>query len=168
LRTPQNPLFENFSDNGISDSQTVSSHFSIRRFSTPPKQMEQSSMIDKGIGKEMLWIKFESEEVNGQTVYLNLNFCRFVEGIDFFEYSQFVCINVILSIECIFTGVDPFWSYFDPSLNLIFCCNLEMTFYCPKNMMIRNIDFIPLINTNEQKNSSHLSMRRNIFLRQFF
>jgi hypothetical protein len=108
-------------------------------------------MIDKGIRKEMLWIKFESEEVDGQTVCLNLNFCRFLEGIDFFEYLQFVCINVILLIECIFTGVDPLWSCFERSLNLIFCCNLEMTFYYPKNMMIRNIDFISLMNTNDQK-----------------
>jgi hypothetical protein len=35
LRTLHNPLFEMIWDNGISDRQTVSSHFCVRRSSTP-------------------------------------------------------------------------------------------------------------------------------------
>jgi hypothetical protein len=81
--------------------------------------MEECSLIDKRIGREMLWMKFESEEVDGQTVYLNLNFCRFLEGLDFLELSQFVCGDVSLSVECILARVDPLWSCFEQSRNLI-------------------------------------------------
>jgi hypothetical protein len=73
--------------------------------STLQKEMEESSMIDQRIEKEMLWMKFESKEVDGPTVYLNLSFCQFVEGIDFLDNSLFGCIDVIIWTECIFADV---------------------------------------------------------------
>jgi hypothetical protein len=92
----------------------------------------------------------ESKEVDGQTVYLNQSFSRFIEGIDFFDNSQFGCIDVILLTECIFADVYRLWPFFDPSLNPISDLNFQMNFYFEPEMMIRNIEFIFLINTNDQ------------------
>jgi hypothetical protein len=46
--------------------------------------MRESSMIERRIEKEILWMKFDLKEVDGQTVHLNLSLCRFLEGIHFF------------------------------------------------------------------------------------
>jgi hypothetical protein len=108
-------------------------------------------MINEEVGAEMLWMKFESGEVTGRTVPLNLNFCRFLEGIHFFRNSKFGCIDVILSIEFILADVSPLWPFFDPSLNLICYCNIGMNWFCWKEVMIRNIEFISLISTSDQK-----------------
>jgi hypothetical protein len=72
------------------------------RSSTLQEQMEESSIINQEIRKEMLPMKFVSEEVDGQTFSFTLNFCQFIEGIDFSENPKFVCIDVVRSIECIF------------------------------------------------------------------
>jgi hypothetical protein len=113
--------------------------------------MTEASMIDKGVRKELLWMRFESGKVDGPTVYLSLKFCRFLEGIDYSKNSPFVCIDVILSIECIFADVSPLWRCFDPSLNLICYWNIGRNFHCPKEVMIRNIEFISLMSMNDKK-----------------
>jgi hypothetical protein len=47
-------------------------------------------MIGKGIGKEMSWKKFESDQIDGQIVYFGLSFCPFVQG---FSCSQFSMVG---------------------------------------------------------------------------
>jgi hypothetical protein len=101
----------------------------------------------------MFQIKFESKEVNGQTVLLSLNFCQFTEGIDFRNNSQFGCIDVILLTECIFADVYRLWPCCEPSLNQISDWSVQMNFYCEPEVMIRNIELICFINTNNHKKS---------------
>jgi hypothetical protein len=124
--------------------------------------MEEASMIDKEIRKGLFWMKFESRKVNGQTVHPNLSFCQFVEGIGFVQFSLFGCIDVILSRECIFADVYRLWPCFDPSLNQISDLNLQMNFYSEKEVMIRNIEFICFVSTNDQKKCESSVPENNI------
>jgi hypothetical protein len=131
--------------------------------------MEESSMIDEEIEEGLLWMKFGSKEFDGQTVYLNLRFCQFAEGIDFLNNSVFRCIDVILLTECIFADVYRLWPCFDPSLNLILDLNLQMTFYFEPEVMIRNIELICLIKTNDQtKCELSVSEEQQFFSSIFF
>jgi hypothetical protein len=108
-------------------------------------------------------MKFESKEVDAQSVYLNLRFCQFVEGIDFLHNSLCGCIDVILLTECIFADVYRLCPCFDPSLNPISDWNLQIEFYCKNEVMIRNIELICLINANDQKKSESSVCEKQYF-----
>jgi hypothetical protein len=124
-------------------------------------------MIDKEIEKQMFWMKFESKQVDEQTVYLNLRFSRFIEGIEFLDDSLFECIAVILLTECIFGDVYRLWPCFDPSLNPISDLNPETTFYFEPEVMIRNIELICLIKTNDQTKCELSVSEKQQFFHQF-
>jgi hypothetical protein len=116
-------------------------------------ECDELAMINQGIGKEMPKMKFESNEIDGQTVYFDLSFRRFVEEFDCFEISIFECIDVILSIEYVFRCVYTLWSCFESSLNFISDCNINLNLFCPNEVMMKNIERISFVITNNGTDS---------------
>jgi hypothetical protein len=53
------------------------------------QKCDESTTIDQEIRKEISSIKFESDEIDIQTVYFGLSFRRFLEEFDFF--ANFNC-----------------------------------------------------------------------------
>jgi hypothetical protein len=121
-------------------------------FTIKTQESKKFTKIDKGIGKELLWRKFESNEIEGQFVYFGLSFCRFVEKVNCFEISKLGYIDVVLSTEWIFPDVSTFWSYFKSSLSFILQCNVD--FNCNSNwkeeVMMRNSKSIYFVNTKDR------------------
>jgi hypothetical protein len=91
------------------------------------------------------------KEIDCETVYFCFSFCRFVKEFDCFKISTFVYLDVIVSIECIFREFSRLLSCFEPSLNLITHCNVQLKSFCMNDMMKRNIQRIYLINTTYEK-----------------
>jgi hypothetical protein len=124
------------------------------RFTKKTQKCKKLTKNDKGIGQEMLWRKFESNENDGQIIYFGFSFCRIVEKFNFFETSKFGYIDVIFSIECIFPDFSTFWSNFVLSLIFILYCNvylnLNLNFFWKKESMIRNIQSICFVNTKDR------------------
>jgi hypothetical protein len=114
------------------------------------QECNSCTISNKGIGKEMLWRKFVFNEIDGQTVYFGLNFCAFVDRFNCFQISMLGYINVILSIEWIFSGVSILCSSFESSLNLFLHSKINSNSVCKKEVMIRNIKSIYLVNTNDE------------------
>jgi hypothetical protein len=73
-------------------------------FRMKTQQYKESTIINKRIGKEKLRRKFESNEIDGQTVYFNWRRNK-KEKFNFIENSMFGYIEVILFTELIFSGV---------------------------------------------------------------
>jgi hypothetical protein len=118
-------------------------------FTLKTQKCKRSTKIDKGIGKEMLLRKFESNEMDREIICFGLNFCRFVEKFNVFKISNLGYIEVILSTKWIFPYVSTFWSYFESSLNFIPHCNvhLNLNLLWKRESMIRNIKSIYFVNT---------------------
>jgi hypothetical protein len=98
------------------------------RFTMKTQKCKESAKIDKEIGKEKLWRKFEVEKFN------------------FFEISN------LESIEWIFPYVSTFWADFGSSLNFIrhFNVHLNLNSVLKKEVMMRNIKSIYFVNTNDR------------------
>jgi hypothetical protein len=109
---------------------------------TPQKQIEKSSMINKGIRKEILWMKFESQEVAGQSLDPHLKFCQFLEGMDFLNKSKFVCLDVSRGTEYILAGACPLRRCCGLSLDLLSASNIQINFYSRRKLMISNIESV--------------------------
>jgi hypothetical protein len=117
--------------------------------------MNELETSDEGTDKEKSEIKFESDEIDGQTVSFGLRFCRFVEEFGCFDISKVGCINAIVSTESIFHYVCPLWSSVESSFSLIALgnCNgnVKMNSFCQKEMMM-NIERIYLVSRNDATN----------------
>jgi hypothetical protein len=95
-----------------------------------PTMIDQGIRIGIGMRKEIPGMKFESDEVDGQTVSVGLSFCRFVERFDCFQTSILGC--------------------FKPSLSLIAHCNVDFHFFLNQEVMIRTIELIYLVSPNDR------------------
>jgi hypothetical protein len=115
------------------------------------QECKEFTNTDKGIAKEMLWRKFESNEIDGQIVLFESSFYCF-EQFNCFEISKLEYLDVILSTERIFPSFSTFWPYFDSSLSFIPHCNvhLDLNSFWKKESMLKNIKSMYLVNANDR------------------
>jgi hypothetical protein len=115
-----------------------------------PQECNESAMIDQIIGKDISWMKFEPNGIDCQTISFGLTFCRFVEEFGDFEISILGFLDVILSTECLFSGVCTLWLCFEASLSFISYCKVKLNCFWQKEWMIGDIQSISLINMNDK------------------
>jgi hypothetical protein len=113
------------------------------------QQVDESTTIDKGIRTEISWMRFGSDKVDEQAVFLGRSLCRFIEGFDCFQNSTFECIGVILSTQCICPALCPLWSSFAPLFNLVSHWNTSSNFIYKQEVMIKNIKSIYFVSMND-------------------
>jgi hypothetical protein len=104
---PSHGLFRQFPDAPWQKLGDIFSH-ALRRINFAKQEIEskdESVMIDKGIGKAILSMKFESTEANVQFGYFEASFCRFHEEFDCLQISIIEYIEMILSLESFFHAV---------------------------------------------------------------
>jgi hypothetical protein len=128
------------------------------------QEYKESTIINKGIGKETLKRKFESTEIEGQRVYFDFNLCENVEKFNFIKDSMLEYVEVILLTELIFSGVSLLWSDFESSLKLIPHSNINLKSVLKKEVMMRNIKSIYLVNMKDETDCH--SFFSNIFEEQ--
>jgi hypothetical protein len=134
----------------------------IFTFSVKTQECDELAMIDKGIRKEKSKLKFESDEVDCETVYFGLNFWGFVEEFDCFQISIIGNIDVILSTESIFPDVCSLWQYFERSLNLIPHFNVNLNSFCTKETMMKDIESNYFVITNDGNKSKSTEQTINL------
>jgi UDP-glucose 4-epimerase len=149
----------------------------ILRFATNAEELSEWVMIEEGIEHEKSKMKFELDEIDGQRVYFEWGFCRFVEEFGFFDISLFGCIDVIRSTRSVFPCICPLWSLFNlithENENGNGNGNVKLNGLWTKGVMMKNLKIIYLVITNDgtdchrffseffSENTSKSSVERN-------
>jgi hypothetical protein len=136
----------------------------IFTFSKKTQKCDESAIIDLRIGKEKSKMKFESNEIDGQTIYLRMSLCGIVEEFNCFKISILGYIEVILSTEYSFADVSTLWSTFETSQNDISDCNIDLKSFCKKEVNVINLMNIERIYFVNMKDG----MDCDLFFSKFF